>query len=516
MRLGCEIATISSVMNTLAAGSHIGPYQIVSPIAQGGMGVVYHARQPSLQRDVAIKLLPTQFTQDAEFLARFERESRVLARLRHPNIVQVFDAGASNGQHYIVMEYLSGGTLANELAQLRKNDEALPIQKAVEIAKQIAQALDYAHAKNIVHRDIKPSNILIADDGRYVLSDFGIVTDNANTKITRTLQTLGTPEYMSPEQANGLAVDRRSDIYSLGVVLYEMLTGAPPFSGGNALSVLNKHLTAPPPSLSKIRVGIPTWLQVVVQKTLAKQPEQRYQTAAELIAALQQHSTERVPTATGPRIPKMALGIGLGVIGMLAGVGLLLSSIWSGGDSPVGTASGILGNVQSATTAPGGSASNIVTQVANTGNPASGAGPTTASNTALTNSGTTPTLAPTLNVPAAAPGGANPLVTPIPSPSPTASSGGGAVTPPTATFTPRPPTWTPTFMPKPPTWTPTFTPTPKPPTATPTVTRTPTRTPTPMITPTKCVGIRCTIIVTRVVIDPSIFQPLDPKINPNP
>ncbi|MCW1969410.1 MAG: protein kinase [Anaerolineae bacterium] len=502
-------------MNTLAAGSHIGPYQIVAPIAQGGMGVVYHARQPSLQRDVAIKLLPTQFTQDAEFLARFERESRVLARLRHPNIVQVFDAGASNEQHYIVMEYLSGGTLANELAQLRKNNEALPIQKAVDIAKQIAQALDYAHSKNIVHRDIKPSNILIADDGRYVLSDFGIVTDNANTKITRTLQTLGTPEYMSPEQANGLAVDRRSDIYSLGVVLYEMLTGAPPFSGGNALSVLNKHLTAPPPSLSKIRVGIPTWLQSVVQKTLAKQAEQRYQTAAELIAALQQHSTERVPTSAGPRIPKMALGIGLGVIGMLAGAGLLLSNIWSGGDRPAGNAGGILGNTQTSATAvlgASGVAGNAASQPVNPSNPATGATVAPSGGSAPTNSVATPTLAPTLNVPAGSSGGASPSVTPAPPPSPTASSGGGAVTPPTATFTPRPPTVTPippTWTPVPPTWTP------KPPTATVTPTRTPTKIPTktPTITPTPTKGptsTPCVPISKCLVVRPDTI-----KINPN-
>ncbi len=485
------------IMSTLQPGSLIGPYQIVAPIAQGGMGVVYHARQPSLQRDVAIKILPTQFTQDAEFLARFERESRVLARLRHPNIVQVFDAGSSGEHHYIVMEYLPGGTLASELAALRKKNEALPIQKAVEIAKQIAQALEYAHQKGVVHRDIKPSNILIADDGRYVLSDFGIVTDSTNTKITRTLQTLGTPEYMSPEQANGLSVDRRSDVYSLGVVLYEMLTGAPPFSGGNALSVLNKHLTAPPPSLSKIRVGIPSWLQSIVQKTLEKQPERRFQTAAELAAALQQQSTDRIATATGRRIPLMPLGIGLGVVGMLAGVGLLLSAVLNRGGDAGG---GILGN--------GGTSPTVAVSLPNVGGtPAlpNGITPTSTTGgnpTVATGTGATPTLISTLNSPTLVP------VTPVP---PTTASGGGVTPPPLPpTFTPRPPTFTPTFTPRAPTATPTFTPKPPTmtPTFTPTVTRTPTRTPTK--TPGGPTSTPCVPISKCLVVRPDVI-----KINPN-
>ncbi|MBU6361073.1 MAG: serine/threonine protein kinase [Chloroflexi bacterium] len=347
-------------------------------------------------------------------------------------------AQAGSGVQRVVMEYSPSGTLASELETLRKKNEALPIQKAVEIAKQIAQALEYVHQKGVVHCDIKPSNILIADDGRYVLSDFGIVTDSTDTKITRTLQTLGTPEYMSPEQANGLSVDRRSDVYSLGVVLYEMLTGAPPFSDSNALSLLNKHLTAPPPSLSKIRVGIPSWLQSIVQKTLEKQPERRFQTAAELVVALQQQSTDRISTITGRRIPLMPLGIGLGVVGMLAGVGLLLSAVLNrGGDAEVG----ILSN--------GGSATTVVTSLQNvrvTSALLNGITPTTAtgrSPTVATGTRATPTLISTLNSPTLV------TVTPV---LPAIASDGG-VTP-----SPLPPTFTPTFTPRPPTMTPTFTP----------------------------------------------------------
>ncbi len=461
-------------MNTLAPGSQIGPYLIVAPIAQGGMGVVYHAKQQSLQRDVAIKILPTQFTQDAEFLARFERESRTLARLRHPNIVQVFDAGAAGEYHYIVMEYLASGTLAAELTKLRDRGDQMPIDKAIKITQQIAQALDYAHQKGVVHRDIKPSNILVADEGRYVLSDFGIVTDNANTKITRTMQTLGTPEYMSPEQANGMAVDRRSDVYSLGVVLYEMLTGAPPFSGNNTLSVLNKHLTVVPPSVSKIRVGIPVWLQSVVQKALEKLPEHRFQTAADFAANLQQQGVQPAASALASdalrkdakasRNLLMPIGIGLGVLGMLAGVGLIANALLnsSGATSSPNGANGLLPVLNLSP------AAIVATQPSTVG--ATSVATVETLQTATVLAGSVPTLiAPTLN--------------PIPATLvlPTANGLGIATLPPvattlvivapvaTATTTPRPPTVTPQP--------PTVTNTPKPPTMTPVPTIVPTLAP---------------------------------------
>lgn len=314
------------IMPLLPSGVQFGTYVIIKHIAQGGMGSVYLARQQSLQRDVAIKILPPQFTQDSEFLLRFERESHVMARLQHPNIVQVFDAGLTNEYHYIVMEYLPGGTLANELAILRNNNKRMSVEKTILIIRQIVQALDYAHQQGIVHRDIKPSNILIAGDGRYVLSDFGIVADSDNTKITRTLQTLGTPEYMSPEQANGMGVDQRSDLYSLGVVLYEILNGSPPFSGNNPFSILNKHVNIAPPPLSKTRNDVPIWLQKIVQKILEKQPENRFQTATELLEAFRRGESKPLIHVVKTSNSFAFGALGLGIIGILAGGGLLLNN----------------------------------------------------------------------------------------------------------------------------------------------------------------------------------------------
>ncbi|HHE73293.1 MAG TPA: hypothetical protein ENL34_13545 [Chloroflexi bacterium] len=265
-----------TVMNNLI-GKTLGQYQILEEIGRGGMAVVYKAHQPTLERYVAIKVLPQQFTFDREFVERFLREARAAARLNHPNIVTIHDVGQADGTYYIVMEYLEGPSLADLLRQQR----ALPPQQAAQIVAQVASALDYAHQQGFVHRDVKPSNILLGAGGVAKLTDFGIVKAAEGTRLTQTGTVLGTPEYMSPEQAKGLGVDRHSDIYSLGVVAYEMLAGRVPFSG-DTLAVLHAHVYEPP-DLRALPVGV----QGVVSSALAKDPRQRFGSSGAFAQALE-------------------------------------------------------------------------------------------------------------------------------------------------------------------------------------------------------------------------------------
>jgi serine/threonine protein kinase len=287
-------------METLI-GKQLGSYVIQAEIGRGGMAVVYKAYQSTLERHVAIKVLPQQFAFDREFVERFLREARAAARLNHPHIVTIHDVGEADGTYYIVMEYLEGPSLADLLRQQR----ALPPQQAAQVVAQVASALDYAHGQGFVHRDVKPSNILLGAEGVAKLTDFGIVRAAEGTRLTQTGTLLGTPEYMSPEQAKGLGVDRRSDIYSLGVVAYEALTGRGPFSG-DTLAVLHAHVYESP-DLSTLPRGV----GAVVGKALAKEPGQRYESAKAfaqaLGAAMRMPVVERMvepPTrkVVGPRV----------------------------------------------------------------------------------------------------------------------------------------------------------------------------------------------------------------------
>jgi serine/threonine-protein kinase len=225
-------------------GQTIGPYQIEAILGSGGMAVVYRARHT--QDDVvALKVLFPPPGAGAEIIARFEREARTSMRLRHPAIVRVVEAGQADGRAFMAMALIEGESLADRLARVGPLDETM----AADIAWQIADALDYAHHQGVVHRDIKPSNILLATDGRALLTDFGVALALDDPALTRTGHTVGTPAYMAPEQANGAAVDGRADLYSLGVVLYQMVTGRTPFRG-NTPQVLHAHVYDPPPAPS--------------------------------------------------------------------------------------------------------------------------------------------------------------------------------------------------------------------------------------------------------------------------
>jgi serine/threonine protein kinase len=273
-------------------GRTIGPYTLVEPLGQGGMATVYKGYQQSLNRYVAIKVLRGDLARDEKFVARFRREALAVARLSHPSILHVYDAGAADGIYYIVMDYAPGGTLKDLLRR-----GPLAIERALSIAEQIAEALDYAHRQGVIHRDVKPSNILLTVDGRPQLTDFGIAKAlYEHEQLTRTGTSIGTPEYMAPEQIDGQSVDGRADIYALGIVLYEMLSGRTPFHAETPMALVYKQLNDPPPPLRSVGINVPGWLEGVLNKALAKNPAARFQRASDLARAL--HS--EAPTGTQP------------------------------------------------------------------------------------------------------------------------------------------------------------------------------------------------------------------------
>ena len=263
-------------------GKSLGQFRIVERIGAGGMATVFKAYQTNLDRYVAIKVLPSHYAREETFVKRFVQEAKSVAKLAHPNIVQIHDFGEHDGITYIVMEYVDGGTLKDKLKQQR----ALPVPEAVDFMIQAAEGLDCAHRNGIVHRDVKPANMLLRKDGYLLLSDFGIAKIlEATTNLTRA-GTIGTPQYMSPEQGTGQSVDRRSDIYSLGIVLYHCLTGRVPFTAENPLTITLRHVHDPLPLEPLQRMVVPPPIEQVVLKMTAKAPPDRYQSADALIDAL--------------------------------------------------------------------------------------------------------------------------------------------------------------------------------------------------------------------------------------
>jgi eukaryotic-like serine/threonine-protein kinase len=263
-------------------GKELGQFRIVERIGSGGMATVFKAYQPTLDRYVAIKVLPSYHAQDPVFVKRFIQEARSVAKLAHPNIVQIHDFGEHENITYIVMEYVDGGTLKDRLKK------ALPPAEAVDFVLQAAEGLDCAHRNGIIHRDVKPANMLVRKDGHLLLSDFGIAKLlEATSNLTRVGTGIGTPQYMSPEQGTGQPVDRRSDIYSLGIVLFHCLTGRVPYTADNPLTITVKHLNDPfPVEKMTIENNVPEPIVRVVLKMTEKQAQHRYQSADALVDAL--------------------------------------------------------------------------------------------------------------------------------------------------------------------------------------------------------------------------------------
>jgi hypothetical protein len=248
-----------------------GRYALEVLVGSGGMADVYRAKDQLLERTVAVKILHQQYENDTEFITRFQREAKAAARITHPNIVNVYDVGVAEGRHYIVMEYVPGRTLKERI----KEEGPVPVPQALQIARQIAGALAQAHANNLVHCDIKPHNILVMPDGNVKVADFGIARAVTESTMTYNDNIMGSVHYFSPEQARGTMITPKSDVYSLGVLLYEMLSGRIPFDGNTAVSIARKHLEEDPQPLHMIAPGIPPVVEALVTRMMAKDPAQR-------------------------------------------------------------------------------------------------------------------------------------------------------------------------------------------------------------------------------------------------
>jgi serine/threonine-protein kinase len=279
----------------------IGRYEVREELGRGGMATVFRAYDPNFERDVAIKVLPEVFLHDPQFRVRFEREAKTIALLEHPAIVPVYDFGESGGQPYIVMRYMSGGTLGDRLKQ-----GALSLDETSRLISRLAPALDAAHARGIIHRDIKPGNILFDQYGNAFLSDFGIAHLGMEGLTTMTGgSALGTPAYMSPEQIQGdKKVDGRSDIYALGVLVYQMLTGLMPYSADTPAKVMMMHVLQPVPQILQVRPDLPVGCDAIITQAMAKEPNDRFPTAGEFAEALD--LTARYSTGSGATPPPLA------------------------------------------------------------------------------------------------------------------------------------------------------------------------------------------------------------------
>ena len=314
-------------MSSLATGARLGPYSVTGALGEGGMGEVYRARDTRLERDVAIKILPAQLALDPDRRARFEREARAVAALSHPNILAIHDVGAHDGVTYAVTELLEGETLRQRLAA-----GVMPPRKAVDIGVQIANGLAAAHEKGIIHRDLKPENVFVTRDGRVKILDFGLAAQitgpspDSPTIAGRTEPgvVLGTVGYMSPEQVRGARVDQRTDIFALGAVLFELLSGRRAFHRDTAAETMTAILKEDVPDLSSSGSNIPPALDRIVRRCLEKNPDERMQSSRDVAIALDAVSGSDVSSARGivqpPATPKVWARVAVGVALVAAGV----------------------------------------------------------------------------------------------------------------------------------------------------------------------------------------------------
>ena len=301
-------------MASLLPGGSLGRYQVVEEIGRGGMAVVFRAFDPRLERDVAVKVLPSHSSEDPTYVERFRNEARAVARLNHPNILRVHDFGEDKGFIYLVTEYLTGGTLRDRIGK------PILLDSVIETLTPLASALDYAHSRDVIHRDIKPANILLDEEGTPILTDFGLARlMEAGAKVTGTGAVVGTPEYISPEQALGRPVDHRCDLYAFGVTAYQMLLGRTPFHTSSPTETLMAHIHQEVPLPRSLDPDIEPRLEATLIKALAKNPEDRSQTATELVHMLdpiqfteEYEPVRHDPHAAGPETLEAGIVSGYG------------------------------------------------------------------------------------------------------------------------------------------------------------------------------------------------------------
>jgi serine/threonine protein kinase len=308
-------------------------YEVVAELGHGGNATVFQAIQKNLDRKIALKVLHPQLSTDREFIDRFHQEARAIASLHHPNIVTIYDEGVVNGVHFMAMEFLDGPDLHRVLEQRGR----LPVQEVVKLTAEVAGALDFAHTHGVIHRDVKSSNIILKQDRGAVLTDFGIAHAGFGAPLTATGTVLGTPEFMSPEQADGMPVDERTDFFSLGVVMYNALTGTFPFRGANPLSTIYKILHEPHVPVGKL-AAVPPWMELAVDRCLVKDRDARIRKGSELVAALGvgHDKTLRFPPGAVPpavRTPRPMWTIGLLAVCIVLCSIVLVQLLWPPGET---------------------------------------------------------------------------------------------------------------------------------------------------------------------------------------